>query len=127
MQEYMLHIRNQGEHVSTLSPEKHEQFLKACEDYISNLKKNGNLIAAQPIAREGVMLSGTPGNWKTGPYNENKEVQVGYYHIRAHNLDEAVELAKGNPEFAYTDTARVEVRPLKTKEASTGFEYPTEG
>jgi len=124
MKEFMLQIRNQGEHISHLSPEKHEEFLKACEDYIGALKRDGKLIAAQPIAREGVMLSGTPGNWKTGPYNETPEVQVGYYHIRANNLDEAIEIAKGNPEFAYTSTARVEVRPLKTSEPTTGFEYP---
>jgi hypothetical protein len=70
------------------------------------------------------MISGSHGTWNEGPYNEGKDVIVGYYHVRAKDLDEAVTIAKGNPEFAYTNTARVEVRPIKVKEETTGFEYP---
>ncbi|MEP6613155.1 MAG: hypothetical protein ABJA76_14745 [Mucilaginibacter sp.] len=39
-------------------------------------------------------------------------------------MDAAVELAKGNPEFAYTQTAKIEVRPIKKKEETTLFVYP---
>ena len=70
------------------------------------------------------MISGSKGAWKDGPFNETKEVIVGYYHIIANSLDEAIAIAKGNPEFEYTPTARIEVRPIKMKEESTGFEYP---
>jgi hypothetical protein len=49
---------------------------------------------------------------------------VGYYHILAKDIDEAVAIAKGNPEFAFTDTARVEVRPLKVVEEQTSYQYP---
>ena len=42
----------------------------------------------------------------------------------ASNIEEAIEIAKRNPEFEYTNTARVEVRPIKTKEVSTGLVYP---
>ncbi len=49
---------------------------------------------------------------------------LGYYHILAENMSEAVEIAKGNPEFAYGTTARIEVRPIKTKEESTNYVYP---
>ena len=52
------------------------------------------------------------------------EVIVGYYHILATGIDQAIEIAKGNPEFAYTTTARVEVRPIKTKETATAYVYP---
>jgi hypothetical protein len=72
------------------------------------------------------MISGSKGTWKDGPFNETKEVIVGYYHIVAKDFDEAIEIAKGNPEFEYTPNARIEVRPIKMKEESTGFEYPTE-
>lgn len=58
------------------------------------------------------------------PINEKKEIQVGYYHILARDLDEAVEIAKNNPEFEYGTTARIEVRPVKTKEETTGYTYP---
>jgi len=86
--------------------------------------KNGNLIGAQPLVREGKMISGTPGAFNEGPYAETNEIIVGYYHILANDMDEAVELAKGNPEFAYTQTAKIEVRPIKMKEETTSFVYP---
>ena len=74
--------------------------------------------------REGKIISGSKGAWKEGPFNETKEVIVGYYHILAEDLDDAIAIAKGNPEFEYGTTARIEVRPIKTKEESTGFVYP---
>ena len=124
MKEFMLIIRNEGEGKSALSPEEQQQFLKACQVYIEGLMKNGNLKAAQPLVREGRMISGTPGAFKDGPYNETKEIIVGYYHILAKDLDEAIAIAKRNPEFAFIKGAKIEVRPVKTKEPSTSFEYP---
>jgi len=41
----------------------------------------------------------------------------------ANDMNDAIAIAKGNPEFEYTPTAKVEVRPIKTKE-KTGFAYP---
>lgn len=61
--------------------------------------------------------------WKDEPIQEKKEIQVGYYHIMANDMNDAIAIAKGNPEFEYTPTAKVEVRPIKTKE-KTGFAYP---
>jgi hypothetical protein len=125
MKEFMLLIRNEDDSKTDFSSEKDREFLKACEVYIEGLIKNGNLIKAQPLIREGKMLAGSNGAWTVSPYSESKEVIVGYYHILANDLDEAVAIAKGNPEFAYTTTARVEVRPIKTKEVSTAYVYPT--
>ena len=124
MKEFMLLIRNQGEHLQDLSHDDHEQFLKACEVYINNLKQQGKLLSAQPMERQGKMISGTRGDWHDGPFNENKEVIVGYYHIRANDIDDAIAIAKGNHEFEYSTTARIEVRPIKMKEVTTGFVYP---
>jgi len=124
MKEFKLFIRNEEHSKSSMSPEQHQEFLKQCEIYIGKLKKEGKLISAQPIVREGKIISGSPGAWKEIPYNENKEVIVGYYHILANDLDEAVAIAKGNPEFEYSTSARIEVRPIKMKEESTGYVYP---
>jgi hypothetical protein len=124
MKEFMLLIRNEIDHQTSWSSEKSQQFLKACEKYIGNLNKEGKLKAARPMVREGKMISGSKDSWKDGPFNENKEVIVGYYHILAKDIDEAIEIAKGNPEFEYSKTARVEVRPIKMKEEITGYVYP---
>ncbi len=120
----MLLIRNQMGHHEAMSPEDQQQFLKKCMVYIENLQKEGKLKIAQPMERQGKMISGTKEAWKEGPFNESKEVIVGYYHILAKDMDEAVAIAKGNPEFEYSTTARVEVRLIKTKEATTGYVYP---
>jgi len=124
MQEFMLLVRNEGERLAALTPEKRLEFVKKCEVYIDDLKKKGKLIAAQPLIREGKIISGTPSAWREDTVNEKKEIQVGYYHILADNIDDAIAIAKGNPEFEYTPTVKVEVRPIKAQEEKTGFVYP---
>ena len=127
MKEFMLIIRNHVDHQATWSAEKQEAFLKKCEDYIGRLKEAGKLISAQPMVREGLMISGSKGDWKEASFQEGREVIVGYYHILADGLEEAVALAKENPEFEFGTTARVEVRPIKMKEENTGYVYPKKG
>lgn len=124
MKEFMLLVRNEIDHQATWSPDQHHQFLEKCKNYIANLRKEGKLKSAQPLVREGKIIFRPKGAWKDGPFNESKEVIVGYYHVLAKDMDEAIAIAKGNPEFEYGTTARVEVRPIKMKEESTGFVYP---
>ena len=123
MKEFMLYIRNDG---SELPAETEQDFLKQCEIYIERLKADRKLIGAQPLANEGIMISGTGGEWRQADYHDSKDSNAGYYHIRAKNLDEAIAIAKQNPEFAYRKTARIEVRPIKTDEESTEYMYPSE-
>ncbi len=122
----MFFIRKQTDSKLTLSSDMHYQFLKSCESYIDNLKKKGKLISAQPIERAGKIISGKQGDWQEASFNETSEVIGGYYHILANDLDEAIEIAKENPEFEFNTNTRIEVRPIKMKEESTGFVYPSE-
>lgn len=124
MKEYMLLIRNTFDHDAAWPPERNREFLKKCEEYIDDLTKEGKLKSAQPLVREGAIISGSQEAWKAGPFNETTEIIVGYYHVLAEDLGEAIAIAKRNPEFEYGTTARIEVRPIKTKEEKTGFVYP---
>jgi len=124
MKEFMYLIRNKINHQEEWSSDKLHEFLKSCEEYILNLKNQGKLISAQPLMLDGKIISGTKNAWILEPFDKNNEVQVGYYHILAENLDEAISIAKQNPEFEFGSTARIEVRPVKTKEITTNFEYP---
>jgi len=124
MKEFMFIIRNTLNHQEEWPEDKRLAFLKDCEVYILGLKNQGKLLSAQPLIREGKIISGKNGEWKEVPFNEKKEVQVGYYHILANDLEEAISIAKRNPEFEYGSTARIEVRPIKTKEVTTEFVYP---
>lgn len=120
----MLLIRNKINHQDEWSNDRLQEFLKKCEVYILDLRKQEKLISAQPLIREGIILSGKNGDWKEEDINENDEVQVGYYHVFAYDMKDAISIAKGNPEFEYGSTARIEIRPVKTKEVSTNFVYP---
>ena len=119
-----MYIRNAGDAKASLIPEDHLAFIKKCEVYIERLKAKNQLIAAQPIDREGFVLSKNLNGWVKVPMDPTKEVQVGYYHIKANNIEEAVAIAKDNPEFEYVSSASIEIRPIKTKEEQTSFVYP---
>jgi uncharacterized protein YndB with AHSA1/START domain len=127
MMEFMLRIMNRAERQAGWTDERKRMFLKSCEEYIGGLKKEGKLVGAQPLVREGVIISGSGEDLIETPFVPRGEVQVGYYHIKAVSLDEAVAIAKRNPEFRFSETARIEVRPIKTKEKDTGFVYPEGG
>ncbi|MGZ3755030.1 MAG: YciI family protein [Mucilaginibacter sp.] len=124
--EFMLYIRNAGDAKKALTPEEHLAFIKKCEVYIGQLKAKDQLIAAQPIVREGFVITRDAHGWKKRPVDPLQEVQVGYYHIKANSMEEAITIAKGNPEFEYVPSASIEVRPIKLKEEQTKFVYPGE-
>jgi hypothetical protein len=126
MKEFMFYIRNEKDAKKSLTEDQHLAFIKQCEVYIGKLKSENKLIAAQPIVREGVVLKKADNGWTEKDIATDKETQVGYYHILATDLDEAIKIAKDNPEFAYVPSATIEVRPIKTKEVETGFVYPTQ-
>jgi hypothetical protein len=113
MKEFMLLIRTQGDHLALLSPEEQQQHLNKVMNYMSGLMKSGKLNSAQPLEMEGVIVSGTGGKLKDGPFNETKEVIAGYFLIQANSLDEAIQIAKENPVFEDGTGARIEVRPIK--------------
>jgi len=122
--EFMLYIRNAGDAKAALSPEQHLEFIKSCEVYIGKLKEQNKLIAAQPLIREGLTISKNGPSWDKKILDTAHEVQVGYYHVRANDMNEAIEIAKENPEFAFVPSASIEVRPIKQKEEQTNFIYP---
>ena len=125
MKEFMFYIRNEGDAKKALSAEEHLAFIKKCEVYIGKLKAENKLIAAQPIVREGIIVSRVNGEWVERSVDPDKEVQVGYYHVLANDMEDAMSMAKENPEFEYVPSASIEVRPIKQKETETGFVYPT--
>ena len=124
MKEFMFYIRNEKDAKKSLTTDQHLSFIKKCEAYIGILKSENRLIAAQPIVREGVIIKKSNNGWTEKDIVADTETQVGYYHILAKDLDEAIKIAKDNPEFEYVHSASIEVRPVKTSENETGFTYP---
>ena len=94
MKEFMLYIRNAGDAKAALSQTEHLAFVKKCEVYLGHLKAKDKLIAAQPIIREGFIVSKNENGWTSVAIDPTREVQVGYYHIKANDIDEAIAMAK---------------------------------
>lgn len=113
MKEFMLFVKTEGDHLAGLSPQEQQNHVTHIGNYIGNLVKEGKLKGAQPLEMGGTLVQGNKGVFKDGPYSESKEVIVGYFHILADSLAEAVEIAKANPLFEVAKGS-IEVRPIKT-------------
>ena len=113
MKQFMLLIRTQGDHFLEISEEKQQEHLEKVKVYIDDLIKHGKVKSAQPLEMESVIISGTKGKLKDGPFNESKEVIAGYYLLVAENMQEAIDIAKKNPIFESATSARIEVRPVR--------------
>jgi hypothetical protein len=120
MKEFMLLIRTEGDHLLSLSAEEQQQHIQKVMVYIEDLMKAGKLKSAQPLELESAIISGTKGKLKDGPFNESKEVVAGYFLILAKDMQEAIDIAKRNPVFESSSTARIEVRPIKILEGING-------
>lgn len=115
MKEFMLFIRTEDDHLANMSEEEQQKHVQKIGSYIGKLMEQGKLKGAQPLEMEGKIIQGKKGTFKDGPFNESKEVIVGYFHILATDLNEAIEIARANPMFEDTE-GRIEVRPVKTME-----------
>jgi hypothetical protein len=120
MKEFMLLIRTEGDHLLALSPEEQQKHIHQVMAYIEDLVKTGKLKSAQPLEQEGVLISGTKGKLKDGPFNETKEVIAGYFLLEATDLNEAIQIARNNPVFESAANARIEVRPVKVMQGING-------
>ena len=96
MKEFMLVIKNDIDHQVTWSAEKHLQFVKECEHYIMKLKEDGRLVAGTATGQDSMIYTPEEG-WNVRSMRPKGEVQVGYYHILANDMDDAITLAEGNP------------------------------
>lgn len=78
------------------------------------LVAEGRMKAGQRLAREGKLVSRH--RVTDGPFAEAKEVIGGYWFILAGSLEEAAEIAAGNPCLAYGLV--YEIRPIDPERAS---------
>jgi len=112
MPEFMLFIKTEGDQLELLSPEQQQAHVQKIGAYIRGLMESGKLKGAQPLETKGAIIHGNKGSFKDGPFNESKEIIVGYFHILAENMKEAIEIAKANPMFEDVKGS-IEVRPIK--------------
>jgi hypothetical protein len=77
--------------------------------WFERLVKEGKISGAHRLAPEGKVIAGRTA-LTDGPFAESKEAIGGIWFIHANSLEEAVEIAKGDPTLEYGHT--IEVRPV---------------
>ena len=118
--EYLVISRGQWD--KTLSPEEIQSAIDQFYIWLDRLVHEGKMKPGQRLAVEGKTVARN--NVVTdGPFGESKEVIGGYWFIVAGSLEEAAEIAKGNP--CMNCGLFYEVRPLDPQRA-TAFTVTSE-
>jgi hypothetical protein len=92
--EYLVISRGQWD--ENLSREEIQNAIDQFYVWLDRLVDEGKMKRGQRLTFEGKTVAGK--NVITdGPFGESKEVVAGYWFILANNLDEAAQIARGNP------------------------------
>jgi hypothetical protein len=106
--EYLVICRGVRFH-ERLSPEHTQDAKKKFYAWFERMSHQGKMKSGNQLAPEGKILSGRIGV-TDGPFAESKEAIAGYWFIQAASLEEAVEIAKGDPLLDHGHT--IEIRPI---------------
>jgi hypothetical protein len=110
--EYLVISRGQWD--TERSPEEIQNAIDAFYVWHDRLVADGKMKPGQRLARHGKLVS--RGRVIDGPFTEAKEVIGGYWFILAGSLEEAAEIAAGNPCLACG--LFLEIRPIEHERAS---------
>jgi len=95
------------------SPAEMQQQVKKWSAWFKELSDSGRLTdRGHPLDRSGKIIKGKSKVVTDGPFAEAKDLVGGYSIVTARDMADAVELAKGCPNFELGGF--VEVRPLLT-------------
>ena len=111
--EYLVISRGQWD--QSLSRDEIENVIDRFYEWLDGLVDAGKMRRGQRLTYEGKTI--TEKNVITdGPFGESKEVIGGYWFILASSLDEAAEIARGNP--CLDCGLSFEVRPIDSERAN---------
>jgi len=96
------------------SPEKWQQHMMKWKAWMESLTKQGIMTGGQPLNKEGKVLTGSKKKLTDGPFVEGKEIIGGYLIVKAKDIDEATQIARGCPIFEHDGI--VEVREVQQLE-----------
>ena len=108
-------VISRGQWDSTLSRKERQNAIDQFYVWLDQLVDEGKMKRGQRLAYEGKTI-GRQSVITDGPFGESKEVIGGYWFILANNLDEAAQIAKGNPCLNYG--LFVEIRPTDPQVAT---------
>jgi hypothetical protein len=94
------------------SPEEMQRMFGRWRDWMKGMKAKDQFVVADRLEDAGKVLRGPSGSSVTdGPFIESKEIVGGFVIVKADDLAQAAEIARGCPGFAMGTI--VEVRPIE--------------
>lgn len=113
MKDFLFVFRNDYSALPTPSSEEMQAATQKWMDWVGSIAAQNKLgDRGNRLKPEGKVVKGTD-LVTDGPYTEIKEMIGGYTLVKADSLEEAVELAKGCPIFAFGGNVEVrEINPL---------------
>ena len=108
-------VISRGEWDKNASQEQIQNAIDQFYTWLDRLVDEGKMKRGQRLTYEGKTVRGQ--NVVTdGPFGESKEVIGGYWFILANSLDEAAQIAKGNP--CLDCGLLLEIRPIDPRRAT---------
>lgn len=111
MSNFLYLFRGGYDDYNKLSQEEREALTKDWKKWLGRLKEQGKLIEGLPLSQEGKVVYRKGELVTNGPFAEGVEVIGGYTIISANDINEAVELSKGNPHFNF-NAGILEIREI---------------
>lgn len=109
MQDFMFIFRG-GSDAAGLSPEQMQNQMQKWFQWVEELKAKNIYVAGEALTPTGKTIRGKKALITDGPHAESKELVAGFFVVKANSLDEALELARGYPDFVFDGA--VEVREV---------------
>ena len=110
MKDYLLLFRG-GLDFTKAPQEQVQQVILKWQNWVEELTKKGIYNGGERLVRnEAAVIKGRSKQITDGPYIESNELVGGYISLKATNLQQAVEIAKGCPIFDFD--GNVEVREV---------------
>ena len=106
MSNYLFLFRG-GHSQAQQTPEEMQVEMQKWITWMGKLKEKGQLVDGLPLAKDGKVVAKAGDVITNGPFAEGSEIVGGYLIVTADSLEEAVELSKGCPNYAYGGTTEV--------------------
>jgi len=110
MKDYIFLFRG-GLDFTKASPDQLQQALLNWKNWTEELSKKGIYVRGERLTKnDAAVVKGNMKQIVSGPYTANEEMVGGYIHIKAENLQKAIEISGGCPIFNFD--GNVEIREV---------------
>ena len=99
MKEFMMIFIGGDYAEAQLSPEDVEAKMKRWYAWVDELKDQGLYVNGKPLTADAKRVSGDDRIVTDGPFVETKELVGGYFLFKAKDMDHALSLTEGYPDY----------------------------